>query len=116
LTDELVGGTKCRPLVLWGEILSARRAQARLAVGQDEVRAEHLGSALNEQAVGATSFFARTAREEGGWGEGISSVLAFNDGILYLYNVSFHYDWGVDNYFSYNQVDYGIITLRLKYE
>jgi len=38
LTDELVGGTKCRPLILWGEIRAARRAQARLAVGQDEVR------------------------------------------------------------------------------
>jgi hypothetical protein len=38
LTNESVGGTKCRPLVFPRQILSARRAQARLAVGQDEVR------------------------------------------------------------------------------
>jgi len=38
LTDESVGGTQCRPLVLWGEIKAARRAEARRAVGQDEVR------------------------------------------------------------------------------
>jgi hypothetical protein len=37
-TKHLVGGSQSRPLVLWGEILSARRAVARLAVGQDEVR------------------------------------------------------------------------------
>jgi len=38
LTDELVGGTKCRPLVFPRQILSARRAEPRLAVGQNEVR------------------------------------------------------------------------------
>ncbi|OGN16121.1 MAG: hypothetical protein A3C81_00895 [Candidatus Yanofskybacteria bacterium RIFCSPHIGHO2_02_FULL_46_19] len=52
MTDESVGGTQCRPLVLWGEIKAARRAQARLAVGQDEVRAEHLfGSNLFSKKV-----------------------------------------------------------------
>ena len=38
LTDFFVGGSQSRPYVLPRQILSARRAQARLAVGQDEVR------------------------------------------------------------------------------
>ncbi|PIR70614.1 MAG: hypothetical protein COU46_00565 [Candidatus Niyogibacteria bacterium CG10_big_fil_rev_8_21_14_0_10_42_19] len=29
MTDELVGDTKCHPLVLWGEIRTYRRANAR---------------------------------------------------------------------------------------
>jgi hypothetical protein len=33
-----VGGTKCRPLIFWRRIKAARRAQARLAIGQNEVR------------------------------------------------------------------------------
>ena len=37
LTDFFVGGAKRRPLISPRQILSARRAQARLAVGQDEV-------------------------------------------------------------------------------
>ena len=38
LTNFFVGGAKRRPLIFPRQILSARRAQARLAVGQDEVR------------------------------------------------------------------------------
>ena len=38
LTAHFGGGTKCRPNISPRQILSARRAQARLAVGQDEVR------------------------------------------------------------------------------
>ena len=38
LTDFFVGGAKRRPSILPRQILSARHAQARLAVGQDEVR------------------------------------------------------------------------------
>ena len=37
-TNFFVGGAKRRPLIFPRQILSARRAQARLAVGQDEVR------------------------------------------------------------------------------
>ena len=40
LTDFFVGGAQRRPCVLPRQTLSARRAQARLAVGQDEVRAK----------------------------------------------------------------------------
>ena len=38
LTDHFVGGTKCRPSISPRQILSARRGEPRLAVGQDEVR------------------------------------------------------------------------------
>ena len=38
LTDFFVGGAQRRPSISPRQILSARRAQARLAVGQDEVR------------------------------------------------------------------------------
>ena len=37
-TNFFVGGAKRHPLIFPRQILSARRAQARLAVGQDEVR------------------------------------------------------------------------------
>jgi len=37
-SDHFGGGTKCRPSVFPRQILSARRAQARLAVDQDKVR------------------------------------------------------------------------------
>src|SRR3990167_3884471 len=47
-----MGGTKCRPLVLWGGIRTYRRANARLPARQDEVRAEHLfGSNLFSKKV-----------------------------------------------------------------
>ncbi len=36
--DHFVGGTKCRPSISPRQILSARRGEPRLAVGQDEVR------------------------------------------------------------------------------
>ena len=38
--SHIVGGAKCRPLILWGDFNAARRALPRLAVGQNEVRAE----------------------------------------------------------------------------
>ena len=38
LTDFFVGGAKRRPLISPRQILSARRGEPRLAVGQDEVR------------------------------------------------------------------------------
>ena len=38
LTDFLVGGAKRRPLILWGEFRTYRRADARLSARQDEVR------------------------------------------------------------------------------
>ena len=37
-TDFFVGGAKRRPLIFPRQILSARRGEPRLAVGQDEVR------------------------------------------------------------------------------
>jgi len=37
---QFVGGSQSRPLVLWRRILSARRADAHLAVLQNEVRTE----------------------------------------------------------------------------
>ena len=36
--DHFGGGTKCRPSISPRQILSARRGEPRLAVGQDEVR------------------------------------------------------------------------------
>src|SRR3989344_4556783 len=38
LTDFFVGGTKCRPSIFPRQILSVRRADARLSARQDEVR------------------------------------------------------------------------------
>ncbi len=38
LTDFFVGGAKRRPLILWGEFRTYRRANARLSARQDEVR------------------------------------------------------------------------------
>ncbi|PJE73315.1 MAG: hypothetical protein COV00_00365 [Candidatus Tagabacteria bacterium CG10_big_fil_rev_8_21_14_0_10_40_13] len=47
-----MGGTKCRPSISPRQILSARRGEPRLAVGQDEVRAkDFLGSNLFFQKV-----------------------------------------------------------------
>ncbi|OGJ62473.1 hypothetical protein A3H22_01425 [Candidatus Peribacteria bacterium RIFCSPLOWO2_12_FULL_55_15] len=52
MTDFFVGGAQRRPSISPRQILFARRAQARLAVGQDEVRAkDFFGSNLFRKKV-----------------------------------------------------------------